>query len=51
MYYESHYIILLLMYMTLKSSWLEATNVADWKATYLYAYVRSLYLYVNLVNC
>jgi hypothetical protein len=26
-------------------------NVADWKATYLYAYVRSLYLYVNLVNC
>ena len=30
---------------------MEATHVADWKATYLYVYVRSLYLYVNLVTC
>ncbi len=30
---------------------LEATDVADWKATYLYVYVRPLYLYVNLVKC
>ncbi len=29
----------------------EATHVADRKATYLYVYVRSLYLYVNLVTC
>ncbi len=30
---------------------LEATHVADRKATYLYVYVQSLYLYVNLVKC
>ena len=30
---------------------MEATHVADWKATYLYVYVQSLYLYVNLVKC
>jgi hypothetical protein len=30
---------------------MEATHVADRKATYLYVYVRSLYLYVNLVKC
>jgi hypothetical protein len=24
---------------------MEATHVADWKATYIYVYVRSLYLY------
>jgi hypothetical protein len=29
----------------------EATHVADRKATLLYVYVRSLYLYVNLVKC
>ncbi len=28
---------------------LEATHVADRKATYLYVYVQSWYLYVNLV--
>jgi hypothetical protein len=30
---------------------MEAMHVADWKATYLYVYVRSIYLYVNLVKC
>ena len=30
---------------------MEGTHVADRKATYLYVYVRSLYLYVNLVKC
>ena len=29
---------------------MEATHVADRKATYLYVYVGSLYLYVNLVK-
>jgi hypothetical protein len=33
------------------SNVMEATHVADRKATYLYDYVRSLYLYVNFVKC
>ena len=31
--------------------YVEATHVADRKATYLYVYVQSLYLYVNLIKC
>jgi hypothetical protein len=34
-----------------ENNWtMEATHEADWKATYIYVYVRSLYLYVNLVT-
>jgi hypothetical protein len=38
-------------FVQLEGMHLEATHVADWKATYHYVYVRSLYLYVNLVKC
>ena len=39
------------MILKKEESEMEATHVADRKATYLCVYVRSLYLYVDLVKC